>query len=273
MPESLLESAVAIAKKIPKQEAKLDTIIALLPRLTGEARQREFSSALRATRALDEPVWQSQALKKLAALVPTQEDSLLKEALDAACRINVPSERAAHLAELSFQLPPLLRKKALQEGLSAARIINDVYQRVQAQAKIAPPLSDIDWENLFVEAQSIPAAHERFRMFTWLAPHLQEPSRGVALRKALETLPRFSHPGVIWRLLQLLKEQRQWNHLYIRTAELPRDVLHSIIGDCLHFSVRSSREQLLTNLLLLAPVIQTLGCMRGPIKLAKRCRK
>ncbi len=179
MPETLLNSALALARKIPKEEAKLDTLIAFLPRLTGELRESTLEFILRSTRSVDDPAWQSRAFKKLASLMAAETFSLLKESLNSACKINVPSKRARHLAELSFALPPPLKNKALQEGLVAARLINDLSRRIQAQAELSPPQSDAEWETLLSEAQSIPAVMERIRILTWLGQFLNEPLRSI----------------------------------------------------------------------------------------------
>ncbi len=198
-----------LAEAVRHPSERADIVKAMTPYLPEEALGRALSTVLGI-----EGGWAQQSA--IVVLAPRLSPDLLKEALEAARRIEHHETRADALGRLAQHLGEEERKPVLREALAAARAVSNEEFRRHALVRLAPQLSsDLLADALsaarafedkrygtdvlvglspYWSAKVLPAALEaaragakenRARALAALVPHLPEPKRRTALEEAL----------------------------------------------------------------------------------------
>jgi len=243
----LLAEALQAARAIGNEWPRSGALAALAPQLAGAV----LAEALQAARAIGDRQSRSRALAALAPQLPEAERGpLLAEALQAARAIGNELYRSLALAALAPQLP----EAVLAEALQAARAIGNELYRSLALAALAPQLPEAERGPLLAEASQTARAigneWSRSEALAALAPQLPEAQRGPLLAEALQAARAVVDKGSPSTLLVALAAQ---------LAELPRANLARLWDETLPVLAARRRNDLLSDLRALTPVLTALA--------------
>jgi hypothetical protein len=278
-----LETALATAQTIVTEGARAQALIGLAPYLTemqltvalGAVREikleRECAQALAglaphlkdgqlqvaltAARAIRSEWARAEALTALAqCLSESSRSQVLDEALTAARAIGREWARAEALAGLAQHLSEPSRMEVLDEALEAAQAIGDKWTRTRVLERLVQhltgPSKEQVLEDALTAAQDIDFEKDRAQALASLAQHLEESTRIEILKKALEVAREITAERNRAQALGLV---------VLRLAELPPEKLHPLLGDTFRVLAARTRQDFLSDLRVLAPVLLALG--------------
>ncbi len=184
LPPDLLDKAFDLAQTVQDAYQRASALTDLAPHLPPHLLDKAFALAQTIEYEGNRP----RVLMDVALHLPepVRQDALLK-ALSAAQNMEDESDRATALTDLVPHLPEPVRQDAVWQAFTAAQTIEDEYSRASALMNLAPHLPPHLLDKTFDLAQSIQDEDQRAKVLTGLSllPHLPEPVRQDALRKAL----------------------------------------------------------------------------------------
>ncbi len=285
LPADLMPKALDAAQAIRSEWSRARALIALVPYLAEPLKGQACQQALDAVQAIEYEFHRADALTGLAPhLAEPLKGQACQQALDAAQAIGNEQNRAEALAGLAPQLPMDLLPKAL----AAAQAIGDEGHRAEALTGLAPHLPVDLQRKALAAAQAIGNEIYRARALTDLVPHLSEPSKGRACQQALDAaqaigneiyraraltdlvphLPADLLPKALAAAQAFGAQERRvkaLTDLAPHLARLPSSDLYDPWRKALHILADRTRQNLLSDLQALVPVIRALG---GPSALA-----
>jgi hypothetical protein len=188
--EAGLEAALTLTRQWEIGH-RFEPLLALAARLPAEEQAAVLAEAAAAARASEHAGMRVLALKRVAANAPAAlRPAALDEAVRAGRAMQLPQLRVPWLAEFAeMEEDQTARERLLAEALGAVAEIADETNRVEALAKLAPPLPG----NLLPEALEIASNlerdYDRGKAIVGLAPYLLEQDTwqaALALARGLE---------------------------------------------------------------------------------------
>jgi len=265
LPEPLwaqvLEEAWAAARRIWDEGDRAWALARLVPHLPELAQRQALEEAWVAARVIKDERYRAWALAGLAPYLPElARGQVLAEGLAAARAIEGGRHRAEVLAGLAPHLPESERVTVLVEALAAVQAIGDEDFRAEALAGLASYLPEPERVSVLKEtpvtARAIESERRRLEMSAQLVSHLPESEQRQVLVEALVAARamenRESRSKALVGLAQRLAALSDPDLALLWLEE--RDGLN-----LLHFLARCQRQDLLTDLRALAPVISALG--------------
>jgi len=171
---------------------------------------------------------------------------MLREALLCVEDIRHDEARARALEAISPHLPATL----VPEALTVARETLGEDARVRAYVGLAPYLPEARLAGVLEAICEIEDEYVRAQGLAGLAPHLPEPFRREALKKALGAAKEIQYMDARARALEALVPF---------LTRLPRSSLYSLWCETLSDLARRTRQDILSDLRALAPLIAALG--------------
>ena len=142
--QSWIEERLAEIEEIKDPEAQVDELLEFADKLLPSSSE-VLKDALDAAQKIEDKYERSLALVAIAPNLPeTERPKVLKDALDAAQKIEDDSYRSLALATIAPNLPQTERPKVLKDALDAAQKIEDDYERFPALEAIAANLSETE---------------------------------------------------------------------------------------------------------------------------------
>lgn len=284
--QEMLQRALCIAQIVHDPAQRTSLLTQLAPHLVEPFKQQTLEEALNAARAIEDD-WQGLQVKALIELIPylsgNFRDKVLTDTLSKAKLIPSEEERIRSLAKLSSYLPEPLHEQAVQfcvqavqshqyrkefltevvsllsislqqKVLEAVETIVDRKERLEALIQLIPSLSNALQQQALQVVQRIQPEEYGIQELAELADLLPEQLTKQVLEAALCQI-RALHHGKFGGRERLPKLKR----LVPRLTTLPIDLLHPLWVDTLHFLVTRDRDNLLSDLGVLTPVIFILG--------------
>ncbi|MBD2479777.1 NB-ARC domain-containing protein [Anabaena sp. FACHB-83] len=234
LPPDLLPETLAAVREIQDESNRVKALSSLADKLPLEL----LPEALAATREIQDEYSRAQILSSLAdKLLP----ELLPEALAAARNIQNEYSRAQTLSNLADKLPPEL----LPEALAAAREIQDESSRAKALNGLANKLPLELLPEALAAAREIQSEYSRIEALSSLADKLPE-LLPEALALAIRLQSREGRTNAL-------------SSLTVKLSQLPKNQLFSLWRDNLHILSLRTRQDLLSEMGILTPVIFALG--------------
>jgi hypothetical protein len=233
LPE-VLPDALAAAKLIQSDEFRAQALSALADKLPPEL----LSEALATTKQIQSDEFRAQALSALADKLSPE---LLSEALAAAKQIQDESNRALALIALADKLPPEL----LSEALATAKLIQYEHNRAKVLSALADKLPELLSEALAATKQ-IHSESDLAQALSALTDKLPPELLSEALAAAKLIQDEFSRAKALSALAKPL-------------SEMPTNLLFPVWKQTLHELSFRTRQNLLTDIKELVPVIEALG--------------
>jgi hypothetical protein len=202
-----------------------------------------LQEALTAVRSIEDEEARAASLARLAPHLPAV---MLREALLCVQDIRHDEARARALEAMSPHLPATL----VPEALTIARETLGEDARVRAFVGLAPYLPEARLMGVLEAICEIEDEYARAQGLAGLAPHLPEPFRREALKKAL---------GAAKEIQYMDARARALGALVPFLTRLPRTSLYSLWCETLSDLARRTRQDILSDLRALAPVIAALG--------------
>ncbi len=142
--QNWIEKKLAEIGEIKDPQAQVEELLAFADKLLPSSSE-VLKDALDAAQKIDDEKSKSQALAAIASNLPeTERQKVLKNALDAAQKIDDDYERSLALAAIASNLPETERPKVLKDALDAAQKIEDDYERFPALEAIAANFSETE---------------------------------------------------------------------------------------------------------------------------------
>ena len=184
-PPILLE-IVSLAQAISNIEARIRSLMALVPHLPRSMRLRVLNRVLDEVDGLHSDNQRATALAAVATHLMPDIDT---RAFQCAESIQVPDERARALTALARHMPLSMQSALRRSTLSAIGNISDEEARTEALIAFAPHLEFVTdtqhfpnmLEQALAVAISIKRRHLRARVLVALAPHMSVDLQGEAL--------------------------------------------------------------------------------------------
>jgi hypothetical protein len=243
LPETLkkgvLQDALAEAYRIEDRTARTQTLTGLAPHLS----QKQLQEVVAAVRLIEDEEARAESLVRLAPHLPIV---MLREALLSVKDIRHGEARVQALEAMAPHLPETL----FPEALTVARETLYEDARVRALVGLAPYLPEAHLAGVLETLYEIEDEYARAQGLAGLAPHLPEPLRREALRKAL---------GAAKEIRYMDARARALGALVPFLTRLPRTSLYSLWCETLSDLARRTRQDILSDLRALAPVIAALG--------------
>ncbi len=178
LPEALLQEAIKIAQGIQEKWHRIQILTALAPYLKGSLQETILQGALIDIQAIEDQYQRTEALK---GLIPHLSEALLQSVMELVMELVQEIQDEWYQAQILMTLrsymaePPPLPDSFLREMLRDIWTIQDVRERVEALAMLAPHLP----ESLLVVAFKTSWVmrkrnDEHAQMLAVLAPHLSE---------------------------------------------------------------------------------------------------
>lgn len=260
LPSELLPEALSIARKIKWERARARALTALAERMP-----ELLPEALVAARTIENRDERAHALTALAKLMP----EIQTEALAAVKEIQYTESRVRVLANLVPHLSPNL----LPEALTIAREIEDMFWRADALAAISERMPELLPEALTVARQIEDARYRVEALITLLkwkpdllpealstAREIQDADyRARALTTLTEKLPEILPEALFAAIEADSHRSSVLSALMPHLLSLPRAQAYPIWAEALPRFARGTRNELLSDLSLFAPLIYALG--------------
>jgi hypothetical protein len=219
----------------------------LTPQLPEEERVGTMAETLAAAQAINDVRNRVEVLVALAARLPQGERmDLLTRALAAAQTIDHGGDLARAVAAVVPQLPEESKAEIVAQTLVAAQTIEDAETRARALAALAPHLPEGLVAQALTTAQAIDDAESRARVLADLVPQLPVGLVVEALFAVVTIYDTESRAKAL-EALALLLAGLQPAELYLRWRQ------------ALRVLARRAREDVLSDLVALVPVIEALG--------------
>ncbi len=226
--------ALARAREVENRFNRVNALMALVPHLP--LPEQALQEALTEVQKMEEEGWRAEALALLARLLP---EDLLQEALVVARAVEDEWLRAPAVESLAVRLADLGHP---DEALAVAREIeNDHWP----WAELAPHLSQTSLQEALGTVREIENEYWRGQALGKLVSHLPKPLFREALAAACE-IGRRPRAEILARLTP-------------RLTKLSPATLYPLWYEALHILARRTREDLLSDLRALSPVIAELG--------------
>jgi hypothetical protein len=282
LPESLLPEASEMTSEIESEYWRSPAQVGLVMR---EAELGYFQNALTRINGIQDPDYKAQALAHLSPLLI--EFGQVEEAISIAKEIGIeywqtqaqmaiipmlvvmgyPEEarivvrtitRSDDRLEAIIQLVPVLAKQGYpQQALLTALELNNEQKKLQTLAELAIQLSKLSYfDEAMATALEIQDADKQILALAALIPHLPDSFRMVVLRQAISTAQTIESRGVRYQALTTLVP-----HLTVLPIEALTQIWLEEVkdADLLHNLAKRTRQDLLSDLLALEPVIALLG--------------
>ena len=243
LPETLrknvLHEGLEEAYRIKDRTARTQTLAELAPHLS----QEQLQEVLTAVRLIEDEEARAKPLVSLAPYLPAV---MLREALTIVKDIRHGEARARALVAMAPHLPETLFPEALTVGRET--LYEDA--RMGALVGLAPHLPGAQLAGALEAIYEIEDEYSRAQGLAGLAPHLPEPSRREALRKAV---------GAAKEIRYMDDRARALGALVPCLIQLPRFILYPLWCETLSSLAQRTRQDILCDLQVLAPLIAELG--------------
>lgn len=185
-----LETALALARELPKIDDRVLALIDILPLLSGTRRQVVLDEVLAAALRVEEA---REPAHTLGVLIPHLPEIMLRQVLEAMPRIHSFFDQAKVLASLR----PFLTEPLWAEALAAARLVRPNDERARVLAELASQMSG-SWQIEAVRdalsaasetpVEGIFLSHKRAEVMASVATHLP----AAFVREALALMRQIS---------------------------------------------------------------------------------
>jgi hypothetical protein len=263
-----------------REYERADTIATLAPYLQGEL----IDAALAMAQKVKGDGYRAQAL---CGLLPQLQEPRRGSVLKAAIQAMTACQDWSAAGKLAGKLAPYLDAEAMEKALSAFRMIRDGTLRARALANLLPYVGESRRPNVAVEI--LTACHEmhfavdRLEILIQIAPHLSKEvsrqeiveavertqyahQRARALLDALPFVPSEEWPQYLISALEIgsrwtLARERAaaWRGIIEPWQGLPEPDARSVWQHALQALAARPRPDLLVDLVLLVPILRSLG--------------
>jgi hypothetical protein len=272
LPEKLQKQALVAARAIRNEYEQVDALVALVPNLPAKLRKQALAEALTATRAIRDERDRVDALARLTPHLPKkQREWILTEALTVALKIGDEIWRMEALTRLTPYLPKEQREAILAQALTVTQAIENEQYRADILAKLVLYLPPRLLAKALAAAREIEDEEYRAWVLVDLIPHLPLSDALITVRdiskaylsEALASLaPRLPLIDALAMAREIEGNEYRVDALAAlapRLAELERPALYPLWAESLPVLSGRTRQDLLTDLRALAPVIARLG--------------
>lgn len=237
--KGVLQDALAEAFRIEDRTARTQTLTELAPHLS----QEQLQQVLTAVRLIED---EEARVKSLVRLAPHLTTLMLREALLSVKDVRHGDARVRALEAMAPYLPETL----FPEALTVARETRSEDDRVRALVGLAPYVPEEHLAGVLQAICEVEGEYARAQGLAGLAPHLPEPFRSEALRKAL---------GAAKEIRYMDARARALGALVPFLTQLPRPILYSLWCETLSDLAHRTRQDVLSDFRVLAPLIAGLG--------------
>jgi hypothetical protein len=243
------DEALALVNDIQDAEGKAEALAELSPRL---AQSGQLEVALVVVREIEVEYWQTQAIRALAPILlaggyPEEAVAIVRE-------IKHTVDREAAMLELIL---PLAASGYASIALVAAQEIEDEEHRLQTLAQLAWQLAELgSFKDAVATAEAIETIDEQVMVLAELMLYCPDNWKKAALQEVLTMVASLESGESRYEALSRLVPQ---------LVTLPVEALTQIWlqtdqeGNLLHLLAQRTRQDLLSDLLALEPVIAKLG--------------
>jgi hypothetical protein len=224
--------ALAIVQSIPTPEARVEGWVGLAPHLP---LQLQADIVVAAQQMKDEYLQAGF----LISLMPHLPGSLQARLVEMTLAMQDDPRRAQTIGALAPYLPGALKTTALQEALTAAKMIHEEWDRVELVRKLLPYLPEVLWSEFFVIVQRLEYKFLWQKLLSDAGPYMSGQAKAEALRLACTSDPLYSPfkalavPLAEWARSQPHAAYKAWQetlrHLVTQSRQDVLNALHNLM--------------------------------------------